>query len=87
MVYSVTYDLNREGQKYQDVIAELKRTSWARPTASQFLIATGESAKEVSERVARHLDSNDELLVIEVKDHYRGFLDPKVWEWVKEHLG
>ena len=88
MIYSVSYDLNKEGQKYREVIDELKGSdSWARPTESQFLISTRETPKQVYERVAPHLDSNDEIFIIEVTGNYYGVLSQTVWDWIRRYLG
>lgn len=76
MVYMITYDLNKQGQDYENVIQAIKDAStgvWCSYWKSSFLIKSNlKTADEVSNKITPYLDSNDKLLVIEVKEHYQG---------------
>lgn len=77
MVYMITYDLNAEGQKYDDVIAAIKSASdgvWCSYWKSSWLIRSNLSTASVFEKIKPYLDGNDRLLVIEVKSNWRGWL-------------
>ena len=68
--YFITYDLNKAGQDYENVIQAIKSASdgaWCTYWKSSYLIRSNyQSAQEVSDKITKYLDSNDSLLVIEV---------------------
>lgn len=86
-VYCVSYDLNKAGQNYNDLYAELKKSpGWCHPLDSTWLVATNEKAQQLSERLRRHLDDNDSLLVIGVTKDFAGWLPKNIWEWCSKHI-
>lgn len=79
-VYCVSYDLNQAGQNYNALYDELKKSpGWCHPLDSTWLISTGETAQQLSDRLRRHLDNNDTLLVIGVTKEYAGWLTEVVY--------
>lgn len=90
MVYMVTYDLNKEGQNYEDVIQAIKDAStgvWCSYWKSSFLIKSNlTTADAVVEKIQPHLDSNDRLLVIEVKNNKQGWLSEKQWNYIDDSI-
>ena len=87
-VYQVVYDLNKPGQDYSGLIKELKESmAWARPTESTWLIQSYDTASQVFARLKPYIDTDDRMLVIEVKPNYSGWLTKEMWEWIKKHLG
>ena len=86
-VYCVSYDLNKAGQNYSALYNELKASSsWWHYLDSTWLIATQESAEQLCNRLLRHLDKNDRLLVIKVVRSYQGFLTEEAWTWIRTHV-
>lgn len=86
-VYCVSYDLNKTGQNYTDLHAELKNSpSWWHHLDSTWLIFTAESAEQLFSRLARHIDSNDQLLIVKVAREYQGWLSGEAWKWINEHV-
>lgn len=86
-VYSVSYDLNSPGQKYENLYQELKNSnSWWHYLDSIWLIRTHETASQLSERIRKHLDNNDSLLVIRVTNEYAGWLPQKAWDWINQNV-
>ena len=86
-VHNVSYDLRRAGQDYAGLIEELKKSpSWWHHLGSTWLIATTETALQLWNRVAPHLDKNDSMLIIEVGDDYSGWFPQEAWDWIKEHI-
>lgn len=49
-------------------------------------MSTQESADQLCDRLLRHLDQNDRLLVIKVVKPFQGFLTEKAWEWIRAHV-
>jgi len=86
-VYCVSYDLNKTGQNYSALYEELKKSSsWWHYLDSTWLIYTSETADQLSERLLKHTDQNDRLLVIKVVKSYQGWLNEEAWKWIREHV-
>lgn len=86
-VYCVSYDLNQAGQNYNALYNELKKSpGWCHPLDSTWLISTGETAQQLSDRLRRHLDNNDTLLVIGVTKEYAGWLTQDTWDWMRTDI-
>mgnify|MGYP001237784991 CR=1 FL=1 len=85
----IGYDLNKEvgSEGYNELIAAIKTVgAWWHHLDSTWLVKTHKSAVEVRDTLLGHLDSNDELLVIDVTSQ------PRAWtgfnasgsKWLKE---
>ena len=86
-VYCVSYDLNKAGQNYSALYDELKASpGWWHNLDSTWLVSTQESADQLCDRLLRHLDQNDRLLVIKVVKPFQGFLTEEAWEWIRAHV-
>jgi hypothetical protein len=86
-VYCVSYDLNSPGQDYKNLYNELKRSnSWWHYLESTWLINTNETASQFCERLRKHIDKNDGLLIIEVTNNYQGCLSEEAWKWIRENV-
>lgn len=89
MVCMITYDLNKQGQDYENVIQAIKDAStgvWCTFWKSSYLIKTNLTVQQVTDKITPHLDGNDTLLVIEVKDNYQGWLSKEQWNYIKESI-
>lgn len=90
MVYMITYDLNKEGQNYEKVIQAIKDAStgvWCTYWKSSYLIKSNyTSANEVSNLITPHLDKNDRLFVVEVKNNYQGWLSEEEWDYINNSI-
>lgn len=66
----VSYDLNAPGQKYDSVIAEIKKQgdSWAKVHYSLFYLKSEKTAQQVAEAVWKKMDANDRLIVVDVSN-------------------
>lgn len=88
-VYMITYDLNKKGQDYENVIQAIKDAStgiWCSFWKSSYLIKSNLTVQQVSDKITPHLDGNDTLLVIEVKQNYQGWLSNDQWEYIKKSI-
>jgi hypothetical protein len=61
--YVITYDLCKPGQNYDNLIAAIKKYSWAKVTESSWFIGTADSAATVRDNLLRYIDSGDRLMV------------------------
>lgn len=87
--YFITYDLNSTGQKYDEVIKAIKDSStgaWCTFWKSSYLIKSNLTVQQVNNNIKPHLDSNDRLIVIEVKNNYSGWLTEEQWDYIKENI-
>ncbi len=87
--YMITYDLNSSGQKYDKVIQAIKDSStgaWCSYWKSSYLIKSSLTPNQISDNIKPHLDSNDHLIIIEVKNNYQGWLSDKQWKYIKENI-
>ena len=75
--YFITYDLNKAGQDYENVIQAIKSASDG---------ANYQSAQEVSDKITKYLDRNDSLLVIEVINNTQGWLPKDAWKYINETI-
>lgn len=88
--YMITYDLNSTGQKYQDVIQAIKDASngaWCTYWKSSYLIKSNLTAEQISNKITPHLDNNDRMIIVEVKNtNYQGWLEKNEWEYINNNI-
>jgi hypothetical protein len=65
-LFSIGYDLDKPGQDYHKLIVELKNLGAKRALMSQWMLDTDSTAKELRDHLAKFMDPNDRLLVIDV---------------------
>ena len=87
MLYVVSYDLKKPGKDYIGLTEQLQNSPrWWHYLGSTWLIATEESASQLYNRLAAHLDSGDRLLIIEAGNHIGGWLAKDAWEWIYREI-
>ncbi len=89
MTYLVSYDLNKPGKNYGDLYDAIKAAStgkWCKPLESVYIIESSLSALSIYNKLAPCLDSNDRILVIEVKGQSYWYLDKEVSDYLQEML-
>jgi hypothetical protein len=85
--FCVSYDLNKMGQRYQELHAELKRSDkWWHYLDSTWMVVTDETAGQLAARLRTKMDANDSLLCIEVRRNMGGWLERKAWDWINENV-
>lgn len=87
MIYAVNYDLCRPGQNYEGMQTAIKSCgSWWHYLGSTWLVHTNLTAGQIYQRLAPHIDTNDNVLVIQVGNDYQGWLQQEAWDWIKQRL-
>ena len=85
----IAYDLNRPAQKYTELIKAIKDLGpWWHHLDSTWLVSTSLSPSQARQRLWAVMDSNDELLVINVVgDTWAadGFED-SAYAWLKKYV-
>lgn len=85
----IGYDLNREGQKYNELITKIKSLgAWWHHLDSTWIVKTSLTASSVRDILSPLTDSNDELLVIDITGDaaaWKGFNESGS-KWLKDNL-
>lgn len=88
MIYAIDYDLNRPGQKYEELYQAIKSLGpWWHYLGSTWLVDTELSATTIWKRLETHVDKNDSVLVIGVTRDFSGWLPQKAWDWLNSRSG
>src|SRR4051812_33815078 len=87
----ISYDLGKPetSASYQTLIAAIKALGdWAKPLESEWFVRTGLTASVVRDRLKRHLDANDRLMVLELKgtDWATYRLPADVTSWMQSYV-
>lgn len=62
--YLIGYDLNKTGQNYETLIAEIKKIgAWWHHLDSTWIVKSDLTAVQIRDKLSPFVDSNDELLV------------------------
>lgn len=86
-VLLVTYDLKKSGKNYSDLYETLKKASrWWHYLESCWLLQTALSPQEWFDKIKPHIDDNDNVLIIEVKADYHGWLPKTAWNWIGDNI-
>lgn len=64
--YLVSYDLDKPGQDYTDLISALKRLGAIKPLFSEWVLSSSSTAMEILTYLRQFVDANDRLLVMEI---------------------
>jgi hypothetical protein len=85
--YIVTYDLKAPNRDYTGLFEAIKKSSkWWHYLQSTWIIQTSETPRQVWERLHPHVDKNDYLLIIEVRDNVEGWLPKEAWDWIHANV-
>jgi hypothetical protein len=68
-LYWISYDLDKPGQNYPNLIKRLKELSAKEVTKSDWLLPSNSSAGDIRADLDRYLDGNDRIIVAEVREH------------------
>ena len=83
----IAYDLNGPGQNYDNLIDGIKKLgAWWHHLDSTWLVKTAKSAEQVRDELKQHIDSDDELLVVNVTGDARAWVgfNTSGSKWLKE---
>lgn len=86
-VYLVTYDLRSETQR-PPIVKELKEAypAWCYLSESSYAVSTNQTVDQVYEFFRKFTDDNDYLLIIPLKQKYRGWVTQDVHDWLNRNL-
>jgi hypothetical protein len=85
MILLITYDLNKPGQDYTGFYEALKSSGWWwHHLNSTWIIKTDQNPTYWYNKLSAHIYRDDNVLIIEVKKNYWGYLPQKSWTWLEE---
>lgn len=85
--YSITYDLRQPGRNYSALYESIKSSAlWWHYLESTWLIATNETPQQIWNRIGTHIDKNDFMLIIEIRNNCQGWLPPDAWNWIHTNV-
>lgn len=83
----ISYDLNKPGQDYEELIAAIKDYgTWAKLLKSAWLIYTTSNSQGIYNNLSKYLDKNDTIFINLVTSDYFGYFDKEVIEWMKNKV-
>jgi hypothetical protein len=87
MIISISYDLNRPGQDYQDLYKTIKQAnSWAHLLESLWFIQTHETVNAWSDKLQKQVDGNDHLFLVDITGKpCQGWMNKEMWDWLDQH--
>lgn len=85
--YSINYDLKAPGRDYAGLYEAIKSSGqWWHYLDSTWIVISNESATGIWNRLAQHIDKNDYLLIIEVRNNVHGWLPKQAWDWIQANV-
>jgi len=86
-VYAICYDLRQPGRDYSGLFGAIKAVGpWWHYLDSTWLVKTTMAPDQLWPVLSPHLDQNDFLLIIEVKNNKSGWLPKEAWDWIDANL-
>lgn len=89
-VLLITYDLNKEGQNYQEkdkkILEIIRKYSNVQFSESSYGVSTKETPSIVYDKFSAMLDSNDRFYVITLSKPKMGHVLPSITKWMDENL-
>ncbi|MEZ0579259.1 CRISPR-associated protein Cas2 [Nocardioides sp. MH1] len=83
----IAYDLNSPGQNYDELIEAIKDLgAWWHHLDSTWLVKSTLTCTAIRDALGRHIDSGDELLVVDVTEDARAWkgFSASGSKWLKE---
>lgn len=85
--YIIGYDLNKTGKDYEGVFEAIKAASvsgntWWHYLDSTWIIKSSLTTSQVYDRIKPHIDNDDSVLIIEIKNNKSGRLPQKAWDYL-----
>jgi hypothetical protein len=83
MLYSINYDLKKQGKDYKGLHEAIKSCGvWWHYLGSTWLVDTSLNAAGIFNKVKSHIDADDNILIIGVTKDSSGWLPQAAWEWI-----
>ena len=85
--FNITYDLTQPGRNYEGLFEAIKSTGkYWHYLDSTWIVLTQETAIQLWNRLAKKIDRNDSVLVIEVRNNVSGWMPKDAWAWISANV-
>ena len=85
--YIVTCDLKAPPGSYKSFYEEIRKgSSWWHYMRSTWIVITDRDMGELGKALRSHIRPRDRFLIMPAVGPTQGWLPPKAWEWLNEHL-
>ncbi len=85
-IYSISYDLNTPGQKYEDLYTAIKSYPYCKILKSHWLVYTSSDANQIYNKLKPCIDTNDRIFISEVTTDQNGWLSNIACDWINKRL-
>jgi CRISPR-associated endonuclease Cas2 len=82
----VTFDLNKSGQDYSDLLNKIKSYSNVQLSKFSYAIITDKTPDAVYREIKKYIDTNDSIYIVNLKRPYAGYGSELVTDWLKKEL-
>ena len=82
----VTYDSNKPGQNYANLLDEIKSYSHVRLSETSYAIITDETPDVVCEELKKYIGTSDNIYIINLKRPYKAYGSELISDWLKKEL-
>lgn len=65
-LYLISYDLNKPGKNYSELLEELRALGAKRILLSQWVLRSAHRVSDLRDDLKRLMDTNDRLLIVEI---------------------
>ncbi len=87
MIYAINYDLKQPGQNYNKLHETIKSCgAWWHHLDSTWLVDSDMTAQSIWNKLSRHTDKNDHILIVGISRDYAGWLPQEAWDWIKSRI-
>ncbi len=83
-VLSVSYDLRKPGRNYESLYAALRKYTYCHMLESYWLIDTKQEPEAVRDALCKLVDSNDQIVIFRLHQHWASCMKDRCTEWLKE---
>ncbi len=88
MVFAITYQIDTSKRDYSHLYKKIESLgAWMHYLASTWFVSppNPKTAREIYDEIIPFIDgAEDYLIVVQITDHYSGWLPKKGWAWMKE---
>ena len=82
----VTYNSNKPGQDHSKLHDEIMSYSNVRLSDSSYAIITDKTPGVVCEALKKHIETDDNIYIINLKRPYAGYGSKLITDWLKKEL-
>ena len=79
----ITYGLNAEKHDYSHFLCEIESIgNYCKAMSNVWLVQTDSNATQIYNRLKQHLNTDDNLLIVEANHDYSGWVPQNVGTWI-----